>query len=53
MKNVAVLAEDRPFALLFSPHPGELTALGAGGIDWCINGVTSVKKHITPLAIDS
>ena len=53
MKNMAVLAEDRTFALILSPHSGELTALGACGIDWWINCVTSVKKHITPLATDS
>ena len=26
MKNIAVLAEDGAFALLFRPHPGDLTA---------------------------
>ena len=27
------VSRGRPFALVFSPRPGELTALGAGGID--------------------
>ena len=26
MKNIAVLTEDRAFALFFHPHPGDLTA---------------------------
>ena len=26
MKNVAVLTDDRAFALFFRPHPGDLTA---------------------------
>ena len=45
MKNVAVLTEDGAFALLFRPHPGDLTAQESHPREFAIQGR---KKMLMP-----